>query len=325
MQGSSVYHTLNDPAHKPPQEVDYDDGMFLPTSFVNGGRTIRPLLAAKGYFKMVESVLMPLCRKNGWKLITNKPTCVRIRIDNQAHIDLPLYAIPDKDFIELTEVNSLANLAKGITTLDSDVEIAEQIYKDLRDDQIMLAHRDYGWIESDPRELENWFLSAIEDHGKAVRRVCRYLKGWRDYQWPKGGPSSIALMACVVAVFDDLNGTLPDKRDDLAFQAVADQLEELLSKRIPNPVLSDQNLDESWSPKERSEYKMFAANLRAKIDGVLNNTFHKQIALEQFQEVFGDRIPNDEFLLTIDSEEREVLAYEPATVAAPFVPRTTSG
>lgn len=325
MQGSSVYHTLNDPAHKPPQEVDYDDGVFLPTSFVNGGGTVRPLLAAKGYFKIVESILAPLCERKGWKLITTKPTCVRVRIDNEAHIDLPLYAIPDEEFVELAEASARAMVAKGITPTDSDIELAEQIYMNLREDRIMLARRDKSWIESDPREIEDWFVGAIREHGEVVRRVCRYLKGWRDYQWPKGGPSSITLMACVVTVFDDLNGTLPENRDDLALQAIADRFEELFSRPIRNPVLPDQNLDESWSPEERLDFKARAADLKAMIDGILNNTFHKQIALSQLQKRFGDRIPNDELLIDIDSEEREVLAYEPAKVAAPFVPRTTSG
>lgn len=325
MQGSGVYHTLNDPAHKPPQEVDYDDGVFLPTSFVNGGGTVQPLLAAKGYFKVVEAILAPLCERKGWKLVNTKPTCVRVRIDNEAHIDLPLYAIPDQEFVELAEASARAMLVKGVTTADSDIELAEQVYMNLPEDRIMLARRDKGWIESDPRELEDWFLSAIREHGEVVRRICRYLKGWRDYQWPKGGPSSITLMACVVTVFDDLNGTLPENRDDLALQAVTDRLEELFSQPIANPVLPDQNLDESWSFEERLDFKSHAAELKAMIDGVLNSTFHKQIALSQLQERFGDRIPDDELLIDIDSEEREVLAYEPAKVAAPFVPRTTSG
>ena len=106
MQGSGAYHTLNDPAHKPPQEVDFDDGVFLPTSFVNGGGMVEPLLAAKGYFIVVENILAPLCEDNGWKLIATKPTCVRVRVDNHAHIDLPLYAIPDEQFVELVEANA---------------------------------------------------------------------------------------------------------------------------------------------------------------------------------------------------------------------------
>ncbi len=35
MQGSATYFTLNDPAHRPPQQIDYDDGLYLPTSFVS--------------------------------------------------------------------------------------------------------------------------------------------------------------------------------------------------------------------------------------------------------------------------------------------------
>lgn len=325
MQGSGVYHTLNDPAHKPPQEVDFDDGVFLPTSFVNGGGTVQPLLAAKGYFKVVESILAPLCERKGWKLLKTKPTCVRVHIDNEAHIDLPLYAIPDDEFVQLAEASDRAMLAKGMTAADSDVELAEQVYRSLPEDRIMLARRDKSWIESDPRELEDWFIGAIREHGEVVRRTCRYLKGWRDYQWPKGGPSSITLMTCVVTVFDDLNGPLPENRDDLALQTVADRLEELFSESIANPVLPDQNLDESWSLDDRLDFKARAVELKTMIDGVLNGTFHKQIALSQLQEKFGNRIPSNDLLIDIDSQEREVLAYEPAKVAAPFVPRTTSG
>ena len=208
---------------------------------------------------------------------------------------------------------------------DTEIELAEQVYVNLPEDRIMLARRDVGWLESDPREIEDWFVGAINEHGTVVRRVCRYLKGWRDYQWLKGGPSSITLMACVVTVFDDLDGTLPQNRDDIALQAVVDRLEELFSQPIPNPVLHDQVLDESWSPEERDDFKARAANLKNMIDGVLNHTFHKQIALSKLQRCFGDRIPDDELLVDIDSKEREVLAYEPANVAAPLVPRTTSG
>lgn len=327
MQGSATYHTLNDPAHKPPQEVDYDDGVFLPTSFVNGGGTVQPLLAAKGYFYVVESILKPLCERNGWTLIKAKQTCVRVQINDEAHIDLPLYAIPDEDFVEITEASPEANFAKGVAWADSDIELAEQVYKNLHGNRIMLARRGKGWIESDPRKLEDWFTGAIQEHDEVVRRTCRYLKGWRDYQWSKGGgPSSITLMACVVTVFDELNGTLPENRDDLALQAVANRLEELFSHPIANPVLSDKNLDESWSSGERLDFKSHAALLKAMIDGVLNSTFHRQIALSKIREKFGERIPKDEFLIDIDSEERKVLAFEPATIAAPpFVLRTTSG
>jgi hypothetical protein len=133
-------------------------------------------------------------------------------------------------------------------------------------------------------------------------------------------------MACVVTVYDELNGTLPENRDDLAIKAVVDQLEVLFSSRIANPVLPDcDSLDGSWTPEERLNYKSCAAELRIKLDSVLNNTFHKNIAFSRLRECFGDRIPIDDLLIDIESEERKILAYSPATVAAPYVPRTTSG
>ena len=325
MQGSSVYHTLNFPAHTPPQEVDYDDGVFLPTSFVNGGGAERPLVGAKGYFTMVEAILAPQCQNKGWTLVTSKQPCVRIRINQQAHIDLALYAVPDHQFAKLAEARVLARAAKGMPPIESDLELDEQLYRELLQTQIMLARRDTGWIESDPRKIEDWFVDAVREHGKILRRVCRYLKGWRDYKWPGGGPSSIALMACIVTVFDDLEGTLPESRDDLALQAVTDRLEDLFSHPIPNPVLPDQNLDETWTIEERLDFRAHARQLGTMVDKVLNKTFHKRIAISQLQNSFGDRIPDDELLIDIESEERRVLAYEPAVVAAPFVPRTTSG
>lgn len=324
MQGSGVYHTLNFPAHTPPQEVDFDDGVFLPTSFVNGRGSDRPVVAAKGYFAMVEDILAPLCDGYGWKLDTSKKSCVRIRIDSEAHVDLALYAIPDKEFLDLAEA-ARAMAARGMVSADTELELADEVYRGLSEKRIMLARRDSGWIESDPREMEKWFLDAIADHGEVVRRLCRYFKGWRDYQWMRGGPSSIALMACVVTVYDEMNGTLAENRDDVALQAVADRLEELFSYSIANPVLPDQGLDEDWSPEDRLDFRGRAGALKTMIDNVLNRTFHKGIAISELRKSFGERIPNDEMLIDVESRECRVQAYAPAVVTAPAVPRTTSG
>ena len=113
MQGSGVYHTLNYPAHLPPQEVDFDDGVFLPTSFVNGRGSDRPVMASSGYFAMVEEILEPVCAERGWELDTTKPSCVRVRIDAEAHVDLALYAIPDEEFADLAEARRVGLGGQG--------------------------------------------------------------------------------------------------------------------------------------------------------------------------------------------------------------------
>lgn len=94
-QGSWAYKTLNAPAQDP-QQADVDDGCYLPLSFVS--QTIRPSVAATVFFAAAEEALSPLVKDRRWKLITDKLTCIRIEIAPYAHIDVPLYAIPDHEF-----------------------------------------------------------------------------------------------------------------------------------------------------------------------------------------------------------------------------------
>jgi len=322
MQGSAAYRTLNDPAHKPPQGIDYDDGVYLPTSFVSGAA--EPVIAAKGFFKAVEEIVAPVCAQNGWTLNCKKTHCVRVEIAPDAHIDLPLYTIPDKEFTRLTEA-ALASVQTNARAQDDDALFSEQIYRTLPKDRIMIAHRSNGWIESDPRKIEDWFHEAIDDHGEGLRRVCRYFKGWRDHQWKKCRLTSLAIMACVVKAYDDLGGTLAEDRDDTALLAISQKLPDLLREEIPNPVIQGQFLDKDWTIVDRLDFVGRAERLHVELNTALNNTFHKTIAITKLQSVFGTRIPNDENLLSIDQAEREVISYKPAQVAAPVVLRSTSG
>ena len=322
MQGSMKYRTLNEPAHNPPQEIDVDDGVYLPTSFVTANGTVRPVLASKAYFRAVEKILEPLCQKMNWELDKSKPCCVRIRLSDKAHIDLPLYAIPDDAFLRLAEDRAM--LAKATST-GSDMEISEAAYKALPTDQVMLARRNDEWLESDPRQIEDWFLEAIDEHGEVVRSVSRYLKGWRDYQLENCGISSISLMACVVATFDGLGGTLATGRDDLALLAVTRNLASQFAGNIHNPVLPDQVLNDTWTSAQRAEFVRLAGELHREVDAALNGTYEKGIAIRHLRAAFGSRIPDAPDLISIDGKEDAVLAYPRARVAAPMVPRTTSG
>ena len=234
MQGSFAYRTLNEPAHTPPQEIDLDDGIFVPVSFLNDNGRSHPALISSGYFRAVEALLTPVCRERSWTLVTDKPSCVRVELDDGAHIDFALYAIPDEEFEELVETEVLAKAmgAQDRAMLTEQIELAEDLYRGLREDQIMLAHREEGWKPSDPRKLEDWFRAALRKHGEQLRRVCRYLKGWRDYNWEACRLSSIALMACVVTTYDEAAQAPADNRDDLALLEIADRLPDLLRGRI---------------------------------------------------------------------------------------------
>jgi hypothetical protein len=160
-------------------------------------------------------------------------------LSEQAHLDLPLYAVPDEDFHD----QGIFSKADTHMVMDEAInfEISDLSYQELPQDRIMLALRDGNWMQSDPRKMDTWFQDAVNEHGQHLRRVSRYLKAWRDMQWPTQGDgmSSICLMACVVGSFDELGTTFDEKRDDLTLQLVATRLPDLLSRNIANPVVEE--------------------------------------------------------------------------------------
>lgn len=316
MQGSFAYRTLNAPAHTPPQEIDLDDGVFVPVSFLNDNGRSHPALISSGYFKAVEALLTPVCKEKGWTLVTNKPSCVRVELDDGAHIDFALYAIPDEEFEDLVETEVLAKAmnAQDRALLSEQIELAEDLYRGLREDQIMLAHREEGWKPSDPRKLEDWFRAGLRTHGEQLRRVCRYLKGWRDFHWEACRLSSIALMSCVVTTYDEAAAAPADSRDDLALLAVADRLPDLFRGRIVNPVVDGQHLDEGWAEEDRRTFIAEAQALCDRLREALTGTDSAPRALASLVRAFGERLPDDHSL--IKSEEG-------AKVASPAV--LTSG
>ncbi|HEY9211802.1 MAG TPA: CBASS cGAMP synthase [Ancylobacter sp.] len=300
MQGSFVYRTLNDPAYAPPQQIDLDDGVFLPVSFLKEQGRDHPALVSAGYFQAVESVLKPVCDTHGWKL-KGKSTCVRVELDQHAHIDFALYAIPDDEFTALLEAELFNKAMDARNFLRDHVEFSEPLYQRLQEDQIMLAHREEGWKPSDPRKLEDWFKKALSRHGEQIRRVSRYLKGWRDFRWESCRLSSITLMACVVTVYNEAAQGLVDDRDDLALLTIAAQMPIILSGRVANPVVEGQYLDESWTESDRQSFIEEAKALHDRLLEATSGTDSAVQGLTHLVRAFGDRLPNDTDLITSDS------------------------
>jgi hypothetical protein len=297
MQGSWSYHTLNRTTHEPPQEIDLDDGVFLPVSFLSQNGQTHPAVVSDAYFAAIEAMVAPLCEERGWQLAAPKPSCVRIELRHGAHIDLALYAIPDEDFVVLVE--KAQESLHFSERMDEQTFFRKTIYPRLPSDHIMLAHREEGWKPSDPRKLEDWFEAAIAKHGYQLRRVCRYLKAWRDHHWEQCRLSSITLMACAVSAYDQLGASLDGTRDDKALLSVAEQLAMRLGQRIANPVVPGQYLDEGWSRDLRDEFVVKANELITELRLVLNGT-SVQEASTRLCALFGDYLPDDVELLVLE-------------------------
>ena len=106
IQGSWAYGTCNLPA-KQGQEMDFDYGVYLPVRAFEGfNPDAGASEQAQNYFEQVELMMEDLCHQHKWQLDTSAPSsCIRIKIRSNAHMDIPLYAVPDDMFDSLEERN----------------------------------------------------------------------------------------------------------------------------------------------------------------------------------------------------------------------------
>lgn len=328
LQGSFAYFTVNDVQHEPPQQIDQDDGVFLPIGFVAGGGSTHPKIVATAYFKLVEEALRPLCVEEGWKLNPKRPkdTCVRIEISCRTHIDLPLYAIQDDAFARLRET-AVAKSFTARMAMDDGNDLFDEVYRGLTSAEIMLAHRTEGWIESDPRKLENWFDAAVSAFGPQVRRLSRAYKGMRDAEWPDCGLRSICIMAALVTALEKL-GRQDDARDDLALMKTAREMVNVFRNPIENPVFPGDRtkyLCDGWTPEYREEVRSLFLRAADELEAAITGTVHKQVALRHLKTAFGPLIPDDPDLISFVNFATAIRSEPSAPQPKPMPVRTKSG
>ncbi|WHI44619.1 CBASS cGAMP synthase [Microbulbifer sp. VAAF005] len=313
-QGSWAYKTLNSPAQQP-QQADIDDGCYLPLSFLS--QTRRPSTAASVFFAATEEALRTLVQERGWKLETNKATCIRIVIDTYAHIDIPLYAIPDEEFGTLTKASieryGYRSLEEAMTSAERDAWTA------LPAGRVLLAHRECDWMPSDPRPVKDWFLGEVDAKGEQFRRVVRYLKAFRDWKWPSGGPSSILLMAAAAPIFERR-----DRRDDLALLDVVTEIPTQLRAGVNNPVDSAESLTDRLGKDDVEE----AAKAFEEFERVLRGATSADSASQAciwVQNELGPRFPNDPNRVKVVSVAATIAAAPATAGPSELIGRTKAG
>lgn len=198
--------------------MDMDDGVYLPLEEMQE----QPVISKEVFFAIVDQALKKLADGEGWKF-KEKPYCARLEVSDRFHLDFPLYAVPYDRYSEL-----LAKCA------------FEDFRSEERDDRRrlpdgcvhMAARNSPHWIKSDPLLVINWFEGATCTQGEILRRVCRYLKAWRDYHFHSGGPSSITLMACAEETMKNRGFT----DDSAALLACAKALASQLERGVKSPI-----------------------------------------------------------------------------------------
>jgi len=323
-QGSCVYRTLIQPAH-PKQEMDWDFGVYLPVEIMDA----RPKTAAKTYFDIVEAALDQLCKKRGWSLDRSKKSCVRVRIASWAHIDVPLYAVPASEFHTIQE-RALATAQLYSGTRDS-VRLSESVdFAEMPEpfwqmiEGVHLATRAGEWLKTDPEEVARWYNDRVEQHGPQLRRVCRYVKGWRDYYWPNcDGPSSVSLMILVARNF------VPRlRRDDLALEDAARAIYEGIGQNLYEPGIDGGETD--FNRLDATQRKVAKAQAKDLLDQLSNSRHYASLnlardAIRNVRSQFGPRIADDTSFIELDDSVDQVRRSSAAAVAPPLVGSNQSG
>lgn len=323
-QGSWSYRTCVQPAWNPPQEMDWDFGVYLPvTVWVDGGP---PHAMAKLYFELVERLLVDLCKEKGWTLYTGKDTCSRVQLNSWAHIDIPLYAAPEEQFNQIMEKALAGVIAQDtreelIANFD-DVDLPQQQWEDMVD--IMMATRVGEWKASDPEAVSKWFLDRVLEHTEQLRRVCRYLKAWRDLHWKSGdGPTSVCIMIAVAQAFERNTG-----RDDLALESAARTLATALKGDV-REVAIDGGIDDFNRRLNATQREDAAAKAETLANQLRSARFKATYligdAIDLLRAQLGGRIPYRPELVEADGGEDAVRLVSADRVSRPAVKSTSAG
>lgn len=323
-QGSWSYGTCLQPAFQPPQEMDWDFGVYLPAATWENHQ---PRVAARAYFDLVEGMLKDLCEKKGWRLVqgtARKETCIRIEVASWAHIDIPLYAAPEAQFNLIREralaMNKTEQFAlDSITFAEAEVQFA---WRDLT--EIVMATRSGEWKASDPGAVTRWFDDVMERVGeRQLRRICRYLKAWRDHVWRDGGgPTSILLMIVAAQGFEAKSG-----RDDLALEHIAGYLSRVILGAVHEPGIDDGHEDfNRLTVQERTFAAQKARELQAAIHRARNRSMNERYtAIQDLRAHYGERIPLRMEWIEPDGYAEAVRSTPAVMVPVPRVESTKAG
>lgn len=298
-QGSFQYDTLNIPYATPPQEMDIDDGTYLPMAIFEG----RPVIGHRLLLLLVDSSLNSLVHENkGW-IFEAKRTCARIKIPAEhTHIDVPMYAIPEDQFLlkEAAIAKSLTASMEAIDSINGAIPNNRADYS-LDEDCVNLALRedDQKWMKSDPKTVENWFNDSCMRIGPHLRSICRIMKAWRDVQWPDGGgPSSISLMAATVNILD----RIPHNSNDFSstMLMLASNIKDEFCQGIESPDETDEKLLfphlAEHGEREHEVIKKLT-ELHATLISAQQSP-SREIALKKINQAFGDRVDRSDLIVS---------------------------
>jgi hypothetical protein len=170
---------------------------------------------------------------------------------------------------------------------DFDIDIPVY-YKTPSDMHPFLATKN-GWLESDPKELCDWFDSMKDRNGQLMRLV-KYFKSWANHR-AKKMPSGIAFTVWIA------NNYKPNSRDDRAFYETAKAIETcfgggFVDTVAMNPAAPKDNLLK-LDFNQRSNFKEIYRQMLVEVEHALQTNSIKK-ACNIWKQHFGEKFPDAE-------------------------------
>lgn len=216
----------------------------------------------------------------------DKNTCIRVQYAGDYHIDLPIY-------YKTTDNNN-------------------EYFFDSKDIP-KLAHKDKGWIESDPYAFKKWFdEQAIEK--LQLKRIVRYLKAWTDNKNYLKLPSGM-----VFTILASNNYTKKD-RDDESLLATLKNIQTTIddtkffaaSYICKRPTIDkNENLLDKYSSETRKKNFLDALDSFIKSGDQAIENKSKKDACAKWQKHLGDRFPCSSI---VESDEEIAKSFATADI-----------
>jgi hypothetical protein len=246
-QGSYPMHTIINPLDS---DFDLDDGVYLQGLGTDPQKWPKAATVHKWVVDAVSGFTSEAPQ--------DKARCVRVRYQKDYHIDLPIYAMNDKNVPLIFDKN------------------ADEPY------------------ESDPRAFTKWFQAHVNQKGTQLRSIVRYFKAWRDHQ---GGATKAAsgLGYTILAVNNYYPSTRDDIAFTETAKNIYNHLKS--AGTITKPTFPYEDLTSWWDETKRASFVQSFESLRNLcIDAIAEENLLTSTKIWA-KRVFGYRFPiveNDE-------------------------------
>lgn len=166
----------------------------------------------------------------------NKETCVRVVYAKNYHIDLPAYIV--------------------------------------KDDIIYLAKKTEGWVESDPKSFTKWFVGKVQENDEQLRRLVKYLKGWRDSK-------NVNIKSIAITILVAKNYYKNKDRDDKSLLGTVTNIISTLEDdfKCVKPVFPNEDLFDGYDESKQEKLMAAFTDLKNSLEEAVNKSDEEEASL----------------------------------------------